>query len=402
MDFSDSSSNFGRRDLSRETATEGEKFLESDLFRGDVDSPEWSDWRWHMRHAIRRPDQLVRLLGPEAVRGPVWDDLLRIYPCRIPPYYLALLARAEGGEALARQAFPDPRELGEAAGSDPDPLEEERHMPVPGLIRRYGDRCLLLAADRCALHCRHCNRKRLWSRPAAGGRPKRLQRALEWIARTPAIREVILSGGDPLTREDEELDWLMGSLRAIPHVEVLRVGSRVPVVLPMRVTGDLCRVLGRHRPLWFNTQFNHPLEITDDAAAACDRLLTAGIPVSSQSVLLRGVNDRYEVLRDLFRGLQRISVRPYYLFQCDDVRGTGHFHTAPDDGTAIMDRLWRNLSGLCLPRYVQDLPGEGGKVLLLRPHRQAPRTPERSKGSLSFDKGFQMHYESQSRDVKNP
>jgi lysine 2,3-aminomutase len=198
---------------------------------------------------------------------------------------------------------------------------------------------------------------------------------VEWIARTPAIREVILSGGDPLTGEDGELDGLLGSLRSIRHVEVLRLGTRVPVVLPMRVTEDLCRVLKSHRPLWLNTQFNHPREITEESAAACDRILTQGIPVSSQSVLLRGVNDRYEVLRDLFRGLQRISVRPYYLFHCDRVTGTGHFQTTPSAGVEIMERLWRDLSGLCLPRYVQDLPGEGGKVLLHRAVVPASREP---------------------------
>ncbi len=328
-----------------------------------------------MGHAVRRRDQLARLLGKETVAGPAWDRLLRTYPCRIPPYYMSLLEAGGSKGPLARQALPDPLELEGCPGEDPDPLEEERHMPVPGLIRRYGDRCLLLASDRCALHCRHCNRKRLWSRPASGTRLPRLRRALEWIARTPAIREVILSGGDPLTGEDGELDQLLGSLRAIPHVEVLRLGSRVPVVLPMRITPDLCRILQRHRPLWLNTQFNHPLEITEESAAACDRILTAGIPVSSQSVLLRGVNDRFEVLRDLFQGLQRISVRPYYLFQCDAVTGTGHFRTSPDAGMGIMERLWRDLSGLCLPRYVQDLPGEGGKVLLHRTPDRGTRKP---------------------------
>jgi len=325
-----------------------------------------------MGRAVLRRGDLVRILGKETVAGPGWDTLLRVYPCRIPPYYMSLLRPEDALDPLTRQAFPDLRELERRAGEDPDPLEEERHTPVPGIIRRYGDRCLLLATDRCALHCRHCNRKRLWRRPASGSRLPRLRRAIDWIARTPAIREVILSGGDPLTGEDGELDWLLGSLRAIPHVEVLRLGSRMPVVLPMRITEDLCRILQRHRPLWLNTQFNHPREITEESAAACDRILTRGIPVSSQSVLLRGVNDRYEVLRDLFRGLQRISVRPYYLFQCDAVTGTGHFRTSPAAGMEIMERLWRDLSGLCLPRYVQDLPGEGGKVLLHRPPVRLP------------------------------
>ena len=340
--------------------------METLSFREDIHPSDWSDWRWQLGRSALRRDRLARILGEEAVAGPVWEDLLRQYPCRITPYYMSLLRPGDAGDPLARQVIPDPRELEGRSGEDPDPLDEEKHMPVAGLIRRYGNRCLLLAADRCALHCRHCNRKRLWRRPASGSRRPRLRRALEWIARTPAIREVILSGGDPLTRDDGELDWLLGSLRAIPHVEVLRLGSRVPVVLPMRITEDLCRILQQHRPLWLNTQFNHPLEITEESAAACDRILTRGIPVSSQSVLLKGVNDRYEVLRDLFQGLQSIAVRPYYLFQCDAVTGTGHFRTSPAAGLEIMERLWKNLSGLCLPRYVQDLPGEGGKILLHR------------------------------------
>jgi lysine 2,3-aminomutase len=373
MDFSDSSSNFTLRGLSARPPAARDKSLESFSFPNDIPFSDWSDWRWQMGRAVLRRGDLVRILGKEAVAGPAWDSLLRVYPCRIPPYYMSLLRSEDALDPLTRQAFPDLRELEGRVGEDPDPLEEERHTPVPGIIRRYGDRCLLLATDRCALHCRHCNRKRLWRRSASGSRLPRLRRAVDWISRTPAIREVILSGGDPLTGEDGELDWLLGSLRAIPHVEVLRLGSRVPVVLPMRITGDLCRILQRHRPLWLNTQFNHPKEITEESAAACDRILTRGIPVSSQSVLLRGVNDRYEVLRDLFRGLQRISVRPYYLFQCDAVTGTGHFRTSPAAGMEIMERLWRDLSGLCLPRYVQDLPGEGGKVLLHRPPVRLPR-----------------------------
>ncbi len=236
-------------------------------------------------------------------------------------------------------------------------------MPGPGLIHRYPDRGLILAARSCAVLCRHCNRKRLWSRPAPRlPRSVRFGPMFRYIAQTPSIREVILSGGDPLTLGDGTIDWLLGNLRAIPHVEVLRIGSRMPVVLPMRITPDLCGILKRHRPLWFNTQFNAPGELTPEAASACERILLAGIPLSSQAVLLRGVNDSEATLETLYNGLQRMGVRPYYLFQCDPVRGTDLFRVDEERGAAIMGRLWSRLSGLCLPRYVRDDPRRGGKI----------------------------------------
>jgi lysine 2,3-aminomutase len=245
-----------------------------------------------------------------------------------------------------------------------DPLGEERTMPVPGLIHRYPDRCLTIVTGDCAVYCRHCNRKRMWREKKPGVVRERLQAMVDHVARTPSIREVIVSGGDPLLIPERMLDWFLGALQAVPHVEVLRIGSRAPVTLPMRITPELCAMLKRHRPLWFNTQFNHVREITPESAAACERLLTAGIPVSNQSVLLKGVNDDYETMRDLLYGLERISVRPYYLFQCDPVRGTDHFRAEICTGMEIMEKLRRTISGLCLPRYVLDCPGDGGKIPL--------------------------------------
>lgn len=210
---------------------------------------------------------------------------------------------------------------------------------------------------------------------------------VDYVTRTPALREVIVSGGDPLLISDGLLDWFLGALRTIPHVEVLRIGSRIPVTLPMRITPELCAVLKRHRPLWFNTQFNHAMEITEESARACEMLLEAGIPVSNQSVLLRGVNDDYESMRDLLYGLERISVRPYYLFQCDPVRGTDHFRADIWTGMEIMERLWRNISGLCLPRYVLDCPGGRGKI----PLQPFSLLPEAKRGRKdSFDNIKQM------------
>lgn len=240
-------------------------------------------------------------------------------------------------------------------------------MPVSGVVHRYRDRCLAIATNSCAMYCRHCNRKRMWKKRGLMPTRPYLQRQIDYVARTDAVREVIVSGGDPLLMNEDMLDWFLGSLRSIPHVEVLRVGSRVPVVLPMRITPDFCAMLRRHRPLWFNTQFNHPHEITPESATACEMLLEAGIPVSNQSVLLREVNDSYETMRDLLHGLQRISVRPYYLFQCDPVAGTDHLRVDISRGMEIMEKIRENTSGLCMPQYVVDAPGQRGKIYLHAP-----------------------------------
>jgi lysine 2,3-aminomutase len=266
-------------------------------------------------------------------------------------------------------------------------------MPVPGLIHRYPDRCLAIVTSTCAVYCRHCNRKRMWRGGKTIETRITLQTMVDHIARTPAMREVIVSGGDPLLLPEALLDWFLGALRKISHVEVIRIGSRVPVTLPMRITPELCAILKRHRPLWFNTQFNHSREITPESTRACEMLLMTGIPVSNQSVLLRGVNDNYEAMRDLLYGLERISVRPYYLFQCDPVRGANHFRAEFSTGMEIMERLWLNISGLCLPRYVLDCPGGRGKISL-HPSSLLPgnkvSTDKVGTDKYSFDKTRQI------------
>lgn len=331
---------------------------------GDVTPRQWRDWKWQLRNRVSTLKQLGLAMNLSADALASCISVIGMYPFTITPYYLSLLDRSDEGDPLRRQCFPDPRELDFSQGGVDDPLDEEGAMPVPGLIHRYPDRCLAIVTSDCAVYCRHCNRKRMWRREAPGGTRARLQAMVDYVARTTALREVIVSGGDPLLLPESLLDWFLGALRAIPHVEVLRIGSRAPVTLPMRITAGLCTVLGRHRPLWFNTQFNHSREITPESARACEMLLTAGIPVSNQSVLLTGVNDDYETMRALLTGLERISVRPYYLFQCDPVRGTDHFRADIGKGMEIMGRLWRGVSGLCLPRYVLDCPGGRGKIPL--------------------------------------
>lgn len=308
---------------------------------------------------------MAALLKHPRSRAAAYDKLVRTYPFCITPYYLSLVEGDDENDPIGKQCFPDLRELDAAPGGMADPLGEEQQMPVPGLVHRYPDRCLALVTNGCVTYCRHCNRKRRWRKRMRAATQKDLQLMIAYIAHTPAIREVIISGGDPLTLNEGLLDWFMGELRALPNIEVLRLGSRIPVVMPMRVTKRLCRMLRKHRPLWLNTQFNHANEITTDAARACAMLLEAGIPLSNQSVLLKGINDSYEAMRSLLCGLQRIGVRPYYLFQGDDVAGTGHLRADISRGREIMEKLRKSISGLCLPRYILDTPGEEGKILLV-------------------------------------
>jgi len=297
--------------------------------------------------------------------GP-FSALIARYQYAIPPYYLSLIDWSNPADPIRKQCVPDLRELTfSMPDSEEDPLREEEHMAVPGLIHRYPDRVLAMITSRCAMYCRHCNRKRTWNRGRPRGEGPDLGRMVQYVAGNPGIREVIVSGGDPLLVNPRVLDGFLGALRRLSHVEVLRIGTRVPVVLPMRITSKLCRMLAGHRPLWINTQFNHPREITPESAAACDRLLLAGLPVSNQAVLLKGVNDRFDVLRNLFQGLQSIMVRPYYLFHCEPVRGVEYFRSDLSAGIGIMEALWGRTAGLCIPHYVVDLPKGGGKARVM-------------------------------------
>ena len=331
----------------------------------DVPDKDWHDWRWQLAHRLRCPELLPEAFFETPEEKVKILEVSKRYPFLVTPYYLRLM-EASTGDPIRSQCIPDRRELESAPGCEPDPLGEEKSMPVPGLIHRYPDRCLVLAHHLCAVHCRHCNRKRFWRSGADPGGEEHFGRMIDYIRANRQIREVIFSGGDPLVLSDRKLDAMLGAFRKISHVDVLRIGSRMPVVLPMRITGSLCRVLARHRPLWLNTQFNHVREITNEASRACEMLLQAGIPVSNQSVLLRGVNDSFETMRDLLYGLQRISVRPYYLFQCEPVAGAGHFRVKADTGKTMMERIWRECSGLCQPSYVIDTIAGRGKIPLSR------------------------------------
>lgn len=295
------------------------------------------------------------------------------YPVRISSYYRSLIS--EPGDPVWRQCVPDPLELHDEQLADP--LDEERLSPVPGLIHRYPDRVVWLVSAKCAVFCRFCMRKRRLGQSVPDPCDSR-GAVLTYISQTPSIRDVILSGGDPLMLPDNELEEVLSGLRAIPHVEMIRIGSRIPVVLPERITTALCDMLKKYHPLYINTHFNHPVEITPESAAACASLADAGIPLGNQTVLLKGVNDDPATMTLLMHRLLSIRVRPYYLHQMDLVQGTGHFRTSVDCGTRIMKALRGHTSGMANPYYVIDLPGGKGKVPIL------PETVERNGSHLSI------------------
>jgi lysine 2,3-aminomutase len=311
-------------------------------------------WRKNLEKSVTSPEELAELFRVDA--GSLVQVVLR-YPMRITPYYLGLIR--EPGDPIWRQCVPDAAELADRSQS-PDPLDEERLSPVPGLIHRYPDRVVWLVSGACAVYCRFCMRKR--GVGCAAMQPAPQDEALAYIAAHPQIRDVVLSGGDPLLLGDEQLDALLTGLRRIPHVEIVRIGTRIPVTLPERVTSRLARLLKRHQPLYLNTHFNHPDELTPAAARACALLADAGIVLGNQSVLLKGVNDDPQVMRRLMQGLLAIRVRPYYLHQMDLVRGTAHFRTQVSSGLAVLQALRGHTSGLAVPHYVIDLPGGKGKV----------------------------------------
>jgi len=325
---------------------------------------DWRDWHWQFRNRVTHLETLENLLGKTDFNKVKSETVTSVYPMAITPYYLSLIQSNDINDPVHAQCVPDPREIYHSGKVAEDPLEEDSHMPVPRLVHRYADRCLAMVTETCATYCRHCNRKRFWSQSNKLNLKTRIHSMINYLNASPQIREVIISGGDPLTFDDKTLEKLLASLKAIPHIEILRIGSRIPVVMPMRITKELCLILKRYRPLWFNTQFNHPNEITTESARACQMLLEAGIPVSNQSVLLKGVNDSAPVMKNLLYGLQKISVRPYYLFHCDPAKGCTHFRTDPQAGVIMMEKIWKQSSGLALPQYVLDVPGRAGKIPL--------------------------------------
>ena len=319
------------------------------------------DWRWQMRQRIRSAAKLVKLLpdldDPEGI-----GQVAAKYPMAITPYYLSLVEEASPSDPIFRQCVPQREELIVAPFAEPDPLHEQEHSPVPQLVHRYPDRALSVVSSTCAMYCRHCTRKRMAGVKEASISIRMLARQIAYLREHPEVNDVIISGGDPLTLSTPRLAEILRRFRSVPSVDVIRIGTRAPVTLPMRITDELCEAIGEFHPVWLCTHFNHPREVTSEAQEACERLVAAGIPVMNQTVLLRGVNDDTETLRRLFKSLIHIRVRPYYLFQCDVVQGVEHFRTPLRDGMRIMRELRSCTSGLACPQFIVDAPNGGGKI----------------------------------------
>jgi len=333
--------------------------------RAAVSDAEWCDWGWQMRNRIRDAESLAAWIDPTPEEREAIARLADRFHFVITPYYAALMDPADPECPIRRQVVPRLAELHDPDGV-PDPLHEVAHSPVKNVIRVYPDRIAFCVNNDCALYCRFCLRKRMVGDQEWAMRKRELAAALAWIRATPEIRDVLLTGGDPLFFSDDRLEWVLAELRAIPHVEVVRLGTRLPVTLPFRVTDALARMLERYHPIWLNTHFNHPRELTPEAALACDRLTRAGIPVGNQSVLLRGVNDDVATMQQLCEGLVRMRVRPYYCYQAQLLEGTAHFRVPIERGVEIFRALRGRTSGFAIPHYVLDTPF--GKVPISHPH----------------------------------
>jgi lysine 2,3-aminomutase len=327
----------------------------------DVPDEKWNDWRWQLSHRLNSLEELGQIvnLTPEEIEGLSAEDKFRV---DVTPYFASLIDPDDPMGPVRQQVIPKGRELTAFTSMMEDSLAEDAHSPVPGLVHRYPDRVLMLVTTQCASYCRYCTRSRIVGDAAATFSKREFEAQLDYIRRTPQVRDVLLSGGDPLTMKPALLDWLLGRLREIPHVEIVRIGSRVPVFLPQRIDDDFGEMVQKHHPLWINIHVNHPKEITPELAEACDRMAGAGIPLGNQAVLLAGVNDSVHIQRQLVQELVLMRVRPYYLYQCDLVEGAGHFRTTVSKGIEIIEGLRGHTSGYAVPQFIIDAPGGGGKV----------------------------------------
>jgi lysine 2,3-aminomutase len=332
-----------------------------ELFK-DVTDEQWNDWKWQVRNRIETVDELKKYIPLTAEEEEGIKQCLKSLRMSITPYYLSLIDINDSHDVIRKQAITTASELIRSDADLTDPLHEDGDSPVPGLTHRYPDRALLLVTDQCSMYCRHCTRRRFAGQSDTALPTAQIDNAIDYIAKTPVIRDVLISGGDPLLLSDEKLEYIIQRLRKIPHVEIVRLGSRTPVVMPQRITEDLVNMLKKYHPIWLNTHFNHPNEITEDSKRACELLANAGIPLGNQSVLLRGVNDCVHVMKKLVHELVKIRVRPYYIYQCDLSVGLGHFRTTVSKGIEIIEGLRGHTSGFCVPTFVVDAPGGGGKI----------------------------------------
>lgn len=331
----------------------------------DVVLDKWEDYKWQLKHSVKTIESFQKLTGIKFDKDQKSqiEETLAKFPLSITPYYASLINRKEyENDPIFRQAFPDPSELIINKHDMRDPLSEEKDSPVPGVTHRYPDRVLFEISNTCAMYCRHCTRKRKVGDVDSIPTKEELLKGIKYIKDTPKVRDVLLSGGDPFMLSDNYLDWILTEVQKIPHVEIVRIGTRIPVVLPYRITDDLIKVLKKHHPLWVNTHFNHPREMTGSAKRALAKLADAGIPLGNQSVLLAGINDCPRIMKSLVHKLVQNRVRPYYMYQCDLSEGLSHFRTPVGKGIEIIENLIGHTTGFAVPTYVIDAPGGGGKI----------------------------------------
>ena len=327
-----------------------------------ISDEEWNDWHWQVKNRIGNVEQLKNYLSITREEELNVIDTTKVFRMAITPYYLSLIDPNDPIDPIKRQSVPSIKETHEVSADLQDPLHEDSDSPVPGITHRYPDRVLFLITHVCSMYCRHCTRRRFAGHVDKAPTKEQVDKAIEYIANTPSVRDVLLSGGDPLLLSDKRLEYIISNLRKIPHVEIIRIGSRTPCVMPQRITPELCTMLKKYHPIWLNTHFNHANEITEDSKKACIMLADAGIPLGNQSVLLRGINDCIPVMKKLVHELVKMRVRPYYLYQCDLSRGLSHFRTTVAQGIDIIEGLRGHTSGFCVPTFVVDAPGGGGKI----------------------------------------
>jgi lysine 2,3-aminomutase len=329
-----------------------------------VSEREWNDWRWQLRHRITTYEQLKEILDltPEEIEG-IKHSKGRL-ALAVTPYFASMMDPNNPNCPIRRQAIPRIEEFHLSKNEMVDPLGEDKHSPVPGLVHRYPDRVLLLVTDQCAVYCRYCTRRRLVGSNERSITQGNFEEVLKYLKSHRKVRDVLLSGGDPLLLENERLEEILSRLRALPHIELLRIGTRAPVTLPQRITGGLVRMLRKYHPLMISIHFTHPKEITEAVRRACNELADGGIPLGSQTVLLKGINDKPVIMKKLVQELLKIRVRPYYIYQCDLAMGTEHFRTSLATGIQIMEKLRGHTTGYAVPTYVVDAPGGGGKIPL--------------------------------------
>lgn len=330
--------------------------------------PNWYDWKWQYSHRITNENELANIIDLSKEEKENIGKCLKLFRMAITPYYAFLIEPNDLNDPIRRQSVPSIEETYLCSNDMEDPLNEEGDSPIPHIVHRYPDRVLLLVTLQCSMYCRHCTRRRVVGEQDGIISEVELQNALTYIREHDEIRDVLISGGDPFTMSDDKLEHIIKSLREISHVDIIRIGTRTPVVMPMRITDDLVAMLKKYHPIWVNTHFNHPREITKDSEKACEKLVNAGIPLGNQSVLLRNINDNSQTMKELLLKLVHMRVRPYYLYQCDLSQGIGHFRTNVDVGIKVMHELTGYISGYAVPKYVIDAPAGGGKIPINYPY----------------------------------